>query len=437
MLETLRCPSCSTHYGLRPHRVRIGIRRARCFRCGGIFGIETEVSRLLGPLPPSVPEFLEEVPADRHLEPGPDTLVAPLPEAAPEPVFAAPEPDVLVLEPEAADIVALEPEGLDAVGLEPEAMAAGDLEDLILMDANVPTAEEAPLPVNPAPSELEESLVLGDFGDEDIMEKTLVVEPMAPPPPSSSLPANDALEAPSGSYRSAKDAISRLLGDLPAPGPANTERRTLARTSSGMDVEATLDALETTLGGVPEAPAEPSLESTRPMNPASLLNAAPLSPAGPPPGVPSELEGGSTVRISQQDLLAALTRPEGMDSPAGPRPVAPPPAPLPEPMSPEVPAAAPVANDPGLLKLQVGGETYQNLNVEQITVWIEQGRVLENNLVARQFSDNWIEAAKVPTLRPIFERVRRNRNAPADLIPPPSPELPQKRSLFGGLFGRN
>jgi len=426
VLETLRCPSCSTHYGLRPHRVRIGIRRARCFRCGGIFGIETEVARLLGSQAPPAPEFLEALPADLHLESELDALDAPLPEVAPEPIFAAPEAAVLSLEPELA-------EGLAA---EPEAMAAGDLEDLVLVEANPPTAEELPLPVNPAPTDMEEGLVLGDFGDEDIMEKTLVVEPMAPPPPTASLPANEAPEPPSGSYRSAKDAISRLLGDLPAAGPAASERRTLARTSSGMDVEATLDALESTLGGVPESPAEPSLESTRPMNPASLLN-APQSPAGPPPGLPADLEGGSTVRISQQDLLAALTRPEGLDSPAGPRPVTPIPAPvpLPEPVPVETSTAA--SNDPGLLKLQVGGETYQNLNVEQITVWIEQGRVLENNLVARQFSDNWIEASKVPTLRPIFERVRRSRNAPADLIPPPSPELPQKRSLFGGLFGRN
>lgn len=426
MLETLRCPSCSTHYGLRPHRVRIGIRRARCFRCGGIFGIEAEVARLLGPQAPPAPESMEALPSDLHLEPELDALATPQPEFSPEPVPAPstePEEIPLELEPSEARIT------------EPEAMAAGDLEDLVLVDANPPAIEEPSLPVNPAPAELEEGLVLGDFGDEDIMEKTLVVEPMAPPPPSTSLPADDALEAPSGSYRSAKDAISRLLGDLPAPAPAASERRTLARTSSGMDVEATLDALESTLGGVPESPAEPSLESTRPMNPASLLN-APQSPAGPPPGMPN-LEGGSTVRISQQDLLAAMTRPEGLDSPASPRPVAPAPAPvpIPEPAPVETPAVG--ANDPGLLKLQVGGETYQNLTVEQITVWIEQGRVLENNLVARQFSDNWIEASKVPTLRPIFERVRRNRNAPADLIPPPSPELPQKRSLFGGLFGRN
>jgi len=79
-----------------------------------------------------------------------------------------------------------------------------------------------------------------------------------------------------------------------------------------------------------------------------------------------------------------------------------------------------------------------NVNLDQITTWIEQGRVQEYHMVARQYSDNWIEAIKVPALRPVFERMRRlEAGLPADMPTPPPDLAPPKRSLFGGLFGRS
>lgn len=48
MIQSVSCPSCDTHYGLKRARVRPGLRRARCFKCATIFGIEGEVLRLLG-----------------------------------------------------------------------------------------------------------------------------------------------------------------------------------------------------------------------------------------------------------------------------------------------------------------------------------------------------------------------------------------------------
>ena len=46
VLESIHCPTCSAHYGLKASRVRSGIRRALCFRCSTIFSIEREVQRL-------------------------------------------------------------------------------------------------------------------------------------------------------------------------------------------------------------------------------------------------------------------------------------------------------------------------------------------------------------------------------------------------------
>jgi len=48
------------------------------------------------------------------------------------------------------------------------------------------------------------------------------------------------------------------------------------------------------------------------------------------------------------------------------------------------------------------------------------------------------EAVKVPALRPVFDRKRREEaGRPADPLAPPPDLAPAKKSLFGGLFGRN
>ena len=115
-----------------------------------------------------------------------------------------------------------------------------------------------------------------------------------------------------------------------------------------------------------------------------------------------------------------------------------PPVPAPSRESASEPTSEP---ETSLLKLQVGQEVYNNISMEQITTWIEQGRVQDFHMVARQFSENWIEAGKVPTLWPVFDRVRRQQipaaqQAQAVILPPPSDTAPIKKSLFGGLFNR-
>lgn len=397
VFETLRCPSCSTQYGLRAHRVKPSHRRARCFRCQSIFGIESEVARLLAVPVEDPREDLTPVQASAAVEEM-DLLD-----------FEAPE-----LAVEAAPVLAAAPT---------EEVGDFDLGAVNFQDFDDDPAQlEVASPASVAKPEAD--LSLGDLGaEDDLMEKTLVIDPPAAAAPAEDLSADFS----SGSYRSAKDAISKLLGDMPAPAAPQPERRSLSRSNSGMDVEATLDALDSTLGGT--SPAQ-DLESTRPLKAAPLVEPVPEVPTPAPAP-----DSGSTVRISQQDLMAALTRPEAAPSPAGPRPTMPQPPAAPVVARP-IPEPSP-ANDQGLLKLQVGSEVYQNLTVEQINAWIDQGRVTEANLVARQFSENWIEAIKVPTLRPAFERLRRQRSLPTELPPPPAAELPQKRSLFGGLFGRN
>lgn len=317
VLESVRCPSCLTHYGLRPERVRPGLRKARCLTCKDVFKIEEAVERILA-------------------------------------ANAPPEPEAEL--------------------------------DLMPPMAAEPASEPPALP------DFDPALTLGDLeGTEDeILEKTLVVEPEPAPA--------EEQEALGGSFASAKDAISKLLGDLPE-APSHGERRGALRPSQPMDVEATLDALENTLGGTPAA----DLDAPR--------------------------SQGSTVKLSAADIQAAMA--------AGAPPAAPPtvaierptvPAPVP------VPAAAPSTADAALLKIEVGGEVYQNATLDQVTAWIEQGRIQEWHMVARQHSENWIEASKVPSLRPIFERVRRQQGGTQEgAFAPTMDTAPVKKGLFGFL----
>jgi hypothetical protein len=287
VLETLRCPGCSTRFALGAARVRPGIRRAQCFRCDTVFDIEEAVARLL-----------------------------------------APDPD-----PESPS---LSLEDLQGLPEEPEAAA----------------------------------------------------EPAGP------------------GYASAKDAIARLMGDAPA---ASAPMRMGSR--STLDVDATLDALSSTLG----APAK-----------------EPETPAGP-----RKSDLSSTVKLTPEEIrvaMASVGEPVKPPAPMPPAPVRPVPAPAENP--PLILADPAQAAD--LLKIQLEQETCNNVTIEQMTAWIEQGRVLEYHMVARQYSEHWIEASKVPALRPVFDRMRRIREAQAEEPSRPAPEpAPVKRGLFSGLFGRN
>jgi len=240
----------------------------------------------------------------------------------------------------------------------------------------------------------------------------LAAEPGQPPLTPDDLQVHDALlgapaepgepaEAPyaatGAGYASAKDAIERLMGNAPAPpAPVRMGSR------SSMDVEATLDALSSTLG---------------------------MAPAAPP-----KSDMSSTVKLTSEEIKVAMA---SMGEQAKPAPPPVPPRPVPPA---ELQPAPEPALDPGadLLKIQLEQETCNNVTVEQMAAWIEQGRVLEYHMVARQFSEHWIEASKVPALRPAFDRVRRIREAQIEEAAKPVPEAPPvKRGLFSGLFGRN
>lgn len=382
MLESVHCPSCSTHYGLRPARVRAGIRRARCYRCESIFSIEAEVLRLIEPVSPP--------PVDLGI--GPE--------------------DFLDLQP------ILEESSVSESGFEP--LAAEALSE---------------------PMEVTPSLTLGDLEgmEEEILEKTLIVEEaelasdaLLPVSELAEPPVEDS-EAGTGGFTSAKDAIAKLLGNMPAPEQPQ-ERRGLHRPTTQMDVEATLDALESTLGGVQAKDLE-----TKPVLPPPDLSAEEFEPARPM---------ASTMKLTHDEIMSAmkaasLPAPASASRPVPPPATVPPQAAAPQSATPASQGTPQVSTEaePSLLKLQVGQEVYNNISMDQITTWIEQGRVQDFHLVARQFSENWIEASKVPALRPIFERVRRAQvpsaqQAQAVILPPPNETAPIKKSLFGGLFNR-
>lgn len=309
----------------------------------------------------------------------------------------------------------------------------------------------APLETALAPEALEPpSLTLGDLEgtESEILEKTLVETPEVLPEAKPEAPAPPPLppeitESTLSGYTSARDAIEKLFGDVPAlAGETKGPKQ-----PSPMDLEATLSALEQTLGGTHPTPPSPLPETTEEPVPSTL--AMPAS--------------GSTVRFTRDEVMAAMASeatPESAPSAASEPTVAlragdlaASPQPIPE--ATRALAAAqtlssgplPVATPPTpgtpeaeLLRLKIGEEIYPGLTMAQLTQWVEEGRILEGHQVARQFSEHWIEAYKVPGLRPVFDRLRRERmavpGAPmGEALPTVGEPGSAKKSLFGGLFG--
>lgn len=401
MAEAIHCPSCSTRYRLRPERLKPAFRRARCFTCGGVFPVGDVVQRLLLAPAPSVPSGYRT-----------EDLDAPHPAAVDLPVAAA-DLDASAL-PAVEGLTLGDLEGVDAEILEKTLVEA----PAFLPEAKVTSVPAATKPVTVEPA---------------------ASEPQAPAaPPAPAFPP-EITESTLSGYTSARDAIEKLFGNAPS---AQSGLK-VNQEPEAMDMEATLYALESTLGGV----ASPA--------------AAPATPAGDGPtdgGAAQEalseedLSGPSTstMRLSQEDLLAAIA-----SVPAAPATATPAPR-TPEPTVPlrasdlmaareEQPAPAsrpfiplPEGPDSGseLLRLKVGEEIYGNLTMPQLIAWVGEGRVLETHLVARQHSENWLEAHKVPGLRPVFERLRRERSGVGSSPDSGIGEIAPKKSLFGGLFGK-
>jgi hypothetical protein len=310
---------------------------------------------------------------------------------------------------------------------------AGFVPDLV-------AAQHEPLEhaATPAPS-----LSLNDLDstDSDILEKTLVTVPdtlpeakaeaTSPYPP-------EITESTLSGYTSARDAIQKLFGS----GQPTAAGLKSSSDPSDMDMEATLSALDNTLGGASAAPTPPAQSGN-----AAATELSEEDLAGP---------SSSTMRLSHEDLLAAIAakpaaaaaasasgtpadptvplRPSNLlgtsedRGPAGPRPT-----------TTRALPSTPESGEPSaeMLRLKIGEDVYGGLTMPQLIAWVEEGRVLENHLVARQHSENWLEAHKVPGLRPVFERLRRERSSGAPSLDSNFEEPAPKKSLFGGLFGKN
>jgi len=283
----------------------------------------------------------------------------------------------------------------------------------------------------PAAEFLPPSLTLGDLDveDEEILEKTLVAVPESLPEakaePAPSFPP-EITETTLSGYTSARDAIEKLFGAAPAASGLKVRQD-----SHAMDMEAALSALDTTLGPTPgtethgDSPTASGLTDEDLAGPSTStmrltqedMQAIIATASAPAPAEP-------TVALRASDLATTLEpRRDAMGTVPVPRSFAP--------LSESTDAGA------ELLRLKIGEDIYGGLTMPQLMAWVEEGRILENHLVARQHSENWLEAHKVPGLRPVFERLRRERSQGAPSLDSGIGDSSSKKSLFGGLFGKN
>lgn len=384
MAEAIHCPSCSTRYRLRPERLKPTFRRARCFSCGGVFPVGDVVQRLLFPAPPEDMAGYRTEDLDAPLPPSGDVEAASL----------APMQGLTLGDLDGVDAEILEKTIIDTPAFLPEAKTTA---------APLPPEAALPEPVLPAPGPT----------------------PAFPP---------EITESTLSGYTSARDAIEKLFGG----SPSAQSGLKVNQEPEAMDMEATLYALESTLGGVSPAPATG----------ANTPGDSPTYGGGNQAALSDEDLSGpstSTMRLSQEDLLAAIAAVPA-PAPKSPEPTVPLRASDLMTVHDEQAAAAsprsfaPLPDNPDsgseLLRLKVGEEIYGNLTMPQLIAWVGEGRILETHLVARQHSENWLEAQKVPGLRPVFERMRRERSSGAPSLDSGIGEIAPKKSLFGGLFGK-
>jgi len=373
--EAIHCPSCTTRYRLRPERLKPVIRRAQCLNCGGIFPVGDVVQRLLALAPPSrggTAEFvLAEVKAAQDF--------APLPPGYAHAASAALSEVTPELSPDRAPTLEL---------------SDLDVADAAILDTTIVTVPE-PMP------------------------EMKVGAPISYPP--------EITETTLSGYTSARDAIEKLFGSV----PASETGLKVNQEPGAMDMEATLSALEdtlstpapsaatTTMGDSPTAAGLTEEDLSGPSTSTMRLTQSDLQAiiASTPPPAPAE----PTVALRASDFSAASAQPQDGAAPSFP--------------------SLSDASDTGaeLLRLKIGTDVYGGLTMPQLIAWVEEGRILENHLVARQQSENWLEAHKVPGLRPVFERLRKERSggAPSLSLGAGAGEIAPKKSLFGGLFGKN
>ncbi|HJU83164.1 MAG TPA: zinc-ribbon domain-containing protein [Holophagaceae bacterium] len=490
MVEAIQCPSCQTRYGLKAERVRPGHRRAQCFRCGDAFHIEAEVARLLGleqeaaptataqmrllvphhapKKPPTSEEIAEHMGSltlsdltDEELS-GETPALAPQAPAAPVAEAPAPPPAPVLEMPalEAPGPLATAPMApmAELPELElPEAAPHGDGGFSSAKDAISKLFGTAPLAIPSQPSrqtpvDVESGLAaledtLGGVKPEDLSPKPFALPPPPPPAPAPApvpalelptefeLPPLPAPPAPapaaaletqemqvetSGGFTSAKDAMSKIFGDLP-PMPSPVPSLGKAETPSDLSLNLEIPgAAATKRLSLAEMHAAMAAEAPQPAP-------SPLPPPKPGAPAPVSATGRTTTGSFKLPVAPLELSPEEVTMVMPPPPGAAAAAPM---------ASAPASDDPNLLKLKAGDQVFTGLSLETLSKWVEEGRILEDHHVARQFSENWIEASKVPGLRPVFERMKRSRQAPVDLSAPPSMPEPAKKSLFGGLFGK-
>ena len=87
------------------------------------------------------------------------------------------------------------------------------------------------------------------------------------------------------------------------------------------------------------------------------------------------------------------------------------------------------AETPALFQAEVDGTVYPKLTIESIGRWIQEGRLLEEDKIAPDGTDQYRRAVEYPEIKPFFDQFFGSQ---ADQAAPP-----KKKGFFAKLFSRS
>lgn len=377
----ITCPNCSARYRVKDELIKAKGKRVKCKKCTAVFVAYPDKDAVLEQAP-AVPAAAPTPPPQKVVKPKPAPAPTPKPAAAPAPPVEAPQATVKVdrsqldqyLKTNSMDgtqsTLKVDPDQFKQY-MEKQQQETEGAQAAAGATVQVDRSQiDAFLQGNNQPS-ASETVQLDPSAISSLAQGGPPPEPPAPPAPKAPVEPEPAPPMP--------DFDATVA--VPDPPPAAAPAAPVAPT--------------------PAAPAAPPIPEPAGMS---------AFEAPPEPSFPSDEELGIN---KEEDDLDFGAPPEAAPAFPDAFPESEPPAPPP-----------PAAEAPKLYQAEVEGKNYPNLQLDSIARWVREGRLLEDDLVAPNGTQDFQRAASYPEIQPFFSEVSSQETAPPA----------KKKGFFARLF---